>query len=296
MMRKKLVCILVFVVGLSGCASLPPLPPPTEPLPLDELAAQRLQLPETVATLGPDDMLKVVVYDHPDLSVEVTIGADGTFAYPLLGTVQAGNLTVQQLEKHMIQRLAKDYLVNPQLTITVLQQRSRHVYVLGAVRQPGVYPLKYNATLLELISQAGGPTPEAGSHVVLVKGDPGDNGGSSPPRSATQDQNVVSIDLEKLLAGTIRQPVQVSSNDTIYVPKPSYVFVTGQVQRPGRYLLERDITARKAIILAGGLTQFAAKSRLQVRRMVNGEPHDFRADMDDPLQAEDVLIVPESVF
>jgi protein involved in polysaccharide export with SLBB domain len=113
---------------------------------------------------------------------------------------------------------------------------------------------------------------------------------------AKQDQNVVAIDLEKLLAGEIRQPMQVSSNDTIYVPKRAYVFVTGQVQNPGRYLLERDITARKAIILAGGLTQFAAKSRLQVRRIVNGEPRDFRADMDDPLQAEDVLIVPESVF
>jgi polysaccharide export outer membrane protein len=265
-------------------------------LPLGELAAQRLQLPETVATLGPDDVLKVVVYEHPDLSVEVTIGADGSFVYPLLGTVQAGNLTLQQLEKHMIQRLAKDYLVNPQLTITVLQQRSRHVYVLGAVRQPGVYPMKYNTTLLELISQAGGPAPEAGSYVLLVKGEQGDNGGPQARAGAKQDQNVVSIDLEKLLAGEIRQPMQVRSNDTIYVPKRAYVFVTGQVQNPGRYLLERDITARKAIILAGGLTQFAAKSRLQVRRMVNGEPHDFRAVMDDPLQAEDVLIVPESVF
>jgi polysaccharide export outer membrane protein len=265
-------------------------------VPFQELASQRWELPEIADTLGPEDVLRVVIYEHPDLSQEVIIGTDGAFVYPLIGKVQAANLTLHQLEEHMTQRLAKDFLVNPQLTITVSQRRSRHVYVLGAVRSPGVYPLKYNATLLELISVAGGLDAEAGSYALLVPGKQGSNGGAQTPGAETKLQNVVSIDLEKMLAGEIRQPLPVNANDTIYVPKRAYIFVTGQVQRPGRYALERDTTARKAIILAGGFTQFAAKSRLQVRRVVAGQPQDFHANLDDPLQAEDVLIVPESVF
>jgi protein involved in polysaccharide export with SLBB domain len=88
----------------------------------------------------------------------------------------------------------------------------------------------------------------------------------------------------------------VNANDVIYIPKRAYIFVTGQVLRPGRYALDRDTTAHKAIILAGGFTQFAARSRLQVRRIIAGEPQNFHANLDDPLQAEDVLIVPESIF
>lgn len=295
MFGKRLIFILV-TVCLGGCAALPPLPPPTDPVPLQELSAQGLQLPETADTLGPADVLKVVVYEHPDLSQEVTIGTDGAFVYPLIGKVQAANLTLPQLEAHMIQRLAKDFLVNPQLTITVLQHRSQHVYVLGAVRSPGVYPLKYNATLLELISEAGGLVEEAGPYALLVSRNQGSNGSTQRAGTESASQRAVPVDLEKLLAGEIRQAPPVHANDTIYVPKRAYIFVTGQVQNPGRYTLERDITARKAIILAGGFTQFAAKSRLQVRRKVAGELQDFQANMDDPLQADDILIVPESIF
>lgn len=294
MVGRLLIFIVITVLG--GCATLPPLPPPTDPVPFQELASQRWELPAAADTLGPEDVLKVVIYEHPDLSQEVTIGTDGAFVYPLIGKIQAANFTLPQLEEHMTQRLAKDFLVNPQLTITVVQRRSRHVYVLGAVRSPGVYPLKYNATLLELLSVAGGLDAEAGSYALLVPGKQGSNGSIQSPSAEGKPQNVVSIDLEKVLAGEIRLSLPVNTNDIIYVPKRAYIFVTGQVQRPGRYALERDTTARKAIILAGGFTQFAAKSRLQVRRVVAGEPQDFHANLDDPLQAEDVLIIPESIF
>jgi polysaccharide biosynthesis/export protein len=294
MVGRFLIFMVMTVLG--GCATLPPLPPATDPVPFQELASQRRELPETADTLGPEDVLKVVIYEHPDLSQEVTIGTDGAFVYPLIGKVQAANLTLHRLEEHMTQRLAKDFLVNPQLTITVLQRRSRHVYVLGAVRTPGVHPLKYNATLLELLSMAGGLDAEAGSYAFLVPGKQGSNGNIQNPGAEGKLQNVVSIDLEKVLAGEIRQALPVNANDIIYVPKRAYVFVTGQVQRPGRYPLERDTTVNKAIILAGGFTQFAAKSRLEVRRVVAGKPQNFHATLDDALQAEDVLNVPESVF
>jgi polysaccharide biosynthesis/export protein len=241
-------------------------------------------------------VLRITVYEHPDLSQEVLVNPDGAFAYPLLERVQAAGLTVQALEQSMVQRLAAEYLVNPQLAVTVVQSRSQQVYVLGAVRNPGTYPLRYGATLLELISQAGGPTPEAGWLAMLVRDSSGPNGSRENPERGQANAAVVQVELDKLLAGEVLKPIGIASGDTIYVPTAGYVFVSGQVERPGQYRLERGTTVQRAITLAGGFTKFAATSRLRVKRSIAGKPQEFQAQLDDRLQAEDILIVPESVF
>jgi polysaccharide biosynthesis/export protein len=94
----------------------------------------------------------------------------------------------------------------------------------------------------------------------------------------------------------VLKPIGIASGDTIYVPTAGYVFVSGQVERPGQYRLERGTTVQRAITLAGGFTKFAATSRLRVKRSIAGKPQEFQAQLDDRLQAEDILIVPESVF
>lgn len=72
--------------------------------------------------------------------------------------------------------------------------------------------------------------------------------------------------------------------------------MTGEVVRPGRYRLERGMTVEKAVVLAGGFSRFASESRMRVKRLVAGQAKEFQARLDDRLQAEDVLIVPESIF
>jgi polysaccharide biosynthesis/export protein len=294
---RMLVCWTITALFLVGCASnLPPLPPSTARLELSEAIAQRQQLPNSTYTFGPEDVLRITVYDHPDLSHEVTIATDGAFTYPLVGKFQAAGLTVQELEQRLTQRLADGYLVNPQLAVTVLQYKSYHVYVIGAVQKPGVYPLHSGLTLLELISQAGGLTTEAGWDALLVRATEGTNSSTVTPQASQQNPVAVQIDLDKLFAGQLPQPLHIASGDTIYVPLGGYVFVSGQVVRPGRYRLERSLTVHKAITLAGGFTQFAAEKNLRVKRAVAGKAREFQAHLDDHLQAEDVLIIPESIF
>jgi polysaccharide export outer membrane protein len=196
----------------------------------------------------------------------------------------------------MMQRLAAEYLVNPQLAITVVQSRSQQVYVLGAVRNPGTYPLRYGATLLELISQAGGPTPEAGWLAVLVRDASGLNGSRENLDRGQGNSTVVSVELDKLLAGERLNPIGIASGDTIYVPAAGHFLVSGEVERPGQYRLERGTTVQRAITLAGGFTKFAARNRLRVKRIIAGEPREFQAQPDDRLQTEDIVIVPESLF
>jgi polysaccharide biosynthesis/export protein len=293
----RLVCWTIMVLFLAGCAqTFPPLPPPTAQSELSEVIVQRQQLVDSVYTLGPDDVLRITVYDHPDLSHEVTVAPDGSLTYPLIGKFRAAGLNVEALEQQLVRSLADGYVVNPQVAVTVTRYRGRHVYVIGAVQNPGVYPLQHNATLLEFISQAGGVTPEAGWSVVLVRaGESANDSGSLTP-AGQKNATALHIDLDKLFAGQLPQPIHLASGDTIYVPRVGYFFISGQVARPGRYRLERGMTVEQAIVLAGGFTKFAGENRLRIKRVVAGQAGEFQAQPDDRLEADDVLIVPESVF
>ena len=166
--QRVLIGCVVLALGIGGCASLPPLPAPAERPPLSGMGEEQRQTPTMGQTLGSGDVLRVSVYDNPDLSQEVTIDADGAFSYPLIGRVQAAGLLVRQLESLLAKRLADGYLVSPQVGVTVTQHKSQQVYVMGAVSKPGPYALQRQTTLLEALSAAGGPTPEAGFEVILT--------------------------------------------------------------------------------------------------------------------------------
>src|SRR5215813_3378705 len=166
--QRALIGCLVLGLSIGACASMPPLPPPVARPPVNGTGEEQRQTPTAGITLGPGDVLRVSVYDNPDLSQEVTIGADGAFSYPLIGRVQAAGLPVRQLESLLAKRFADGYLVSPQVGVTVTQHKSQQVYIMGAVSKPGPYPLQRQTTLLEALSAAGGPTPDAGFEVILT--------------------------------------------------------------------------------------------------------------------------------
>jgi polysaccharide export outer membrane protein len=278
---------------VEGCASLPPLLPPAQPS-VPELVQPSRQGPSAEYTLGPGDVLRITIYGHGDLPQEVVLSSDGSFTYPFIGQVRAAGLTVPQLTDSMARRLEEGYLVAPQITIAVTQYSSQQVYVLGAVKSPGVLTLKHNTTLLELISAAGGPTQEAGSEIIIARAKQNDETSRTGNRSGSMES--VRVNLEKLLAGEVTQRIEIDSGDTVYIPKGEFFFISGEVQKPGRYPLERDTTVAKALILAGGPTKFAATKRATVQRLVEGQRLEYRADMNDILQSDDILAVPQSIF
>lgn len=290
----KNICLgLVGVMLIVGCGTtsnnvVGVLPPPQHSAASDKAPSLPARPEAPPSTLGPEDKLRITVYEHDDLSQEVTLASDGGFAFPLIGKVQASGMMVEQLEQYLKKELGKDYIVDPQLSVTMLESRNRHVYVLGAVRTPGVYPLKHNASVLELLTQAGDVTEDASWYAWYVPANAaaGSNGQARGTR----------IDLDKLKSGAIGQSIRVQNGDTIHVPPGHFVFVTGEVQNPGRYPLKRNTTVDQAIILAGGFTRFASRKKVRVRRMVGGEPKEYSARSSDRLQNEDVIVVPESIF
>lgn len=238
--------------------------------------------------VGAGDVLKVTVYDHPDLSSIVRVSNDGTINFPLVGTLQIEGISVSQAGERVAGALADGYIVNPQVAVFVEEFRSRKVIVMGQVKNPGLYELRGPTSLLELISQAGGLNPDAGEMVHITR---------RPGTVAGQEQ-LLKVDLKTLTqGGDIANDVAILDGDSIFVTLAGTVYVTGEVRRPNAYKFERGTSVIKAITMAGGFTELAAKGRVKINRKSGGAEQQLEnVPMHMLVLPDDVIVVPESFF
>ncbi len=246
-------------------------------------------------TIGAGDVVLINVWGHEDLSREVVVSEKGAFSFPLIGGVEAAGLTVKELEAKLVRLLSAGYLVNPYVSVRVKGYKSKTVYVLGEVRSPGTYSLDKETTLIEIISRAGGVSDGAGWIIEVVR-----PSGRLPDKPITPDEadkeDIIRVDLEGLLGGRPEDNIGIEGGDTIFIPKGAYYFIFGEVKNPGSYKLRRDTTVLKAVIMAGGFTDKASKRRIKIRREKGGKTVKVRVKLDDPVLAQDTIIVPESFF
>lgn len=172
--------LLAALLGIAACASPSPSPSPpstetavsaTTSTSVPSVAAISPALPVAASNdyqIGPQDLLKLEVFGVPDLNRSVRVNASGQISLPLIGVVQAGGLTGEQLADDIAARLAKDYLQNPQVIIFIEEFTSKRVTVSGAVKSPGVFPLKGRVTLTQAVAQAGGPNSVANLGAVRI--------------------------------------------------------------------------------------------------------------------------------
>ncbi len=120
--------------------------------------------------ISPNDTIRIKVYQEDDLTSDLRISRDGSTTFPLLGTINLGGKTVDEATTQIRELLAKDYLVNPQVTVTVIEYAKRRFTVLGQVGKPGIYdfPNEQGMTLLQAIGMAGGFTRLARSGKVTI--------------------------------------------------------------------------------------------------------------------------------
>ncbi len=156
-----------------------------------EATATRLAAP--AYTLDSGDRLRVVVFRHEDLSGEFEVDGTGTFAMPLIGQVEAAGLSTRQLEERIAERLRDGYLVDPQVSIEVLNYRP--FFILGEVNQPGQYPYASGMSVINAVALAGGFTFRAKENAISVQ-----RGGSGAP------QVVVTPDTPILPGDIVRVP------------------------------------------------------------------------------------------
>ena len=237
--------------------------------------------------LGSGDVIRINVYQNPDLTLETRIAETGVVSYPLLGSIRIGGLSVTGAEELIADGLRNgNFVKQPQVTIVVLQVRGNQASVLGQVNRPGRYPIEVaDMRLADLLATAGG-IAATGSDVVVFTG----MRDGKPFR--------LEIDLPMMFSpGGRGQDLLVQNGDTVWVDRQPMVYIYGEVQRPGPMRLERNMTLMQALATGGGLTQRGTEKGIRVhRKSPEGKVQVITPVMDDKVQDGDVVYVRESLF
>jgi polysaccharide export outer membrane protein len=237
--------------------------------------------------LGPGDIVKITVFQNPDLTIETRVSEAGTLTFPLIGAVAVGGRSTSQVEAMITDRLREGGFVNrPQVNVNVLQFKSIQVSVLGQVNRPGKYPLEQTQNrLTEVLALAGGVTALGGDVVTLITNENG-------------KETKIDVDVPQIIRSVDkRKDVILKNGDVIYVPRYPVFYIHGEVQRPGQYRLERDMTVMQALAVGGGLTIRGTQRGMQLsRKGDDGKTVTRDAQAMEVLQSDDVIFVKEGLF
>jgi polysaccharide biosynthesis/export protein len=261
--------------------------------------------------LGPGDQLHI---DIPDLTEEFTvdktfrIDGGGDLGLPLAGHIQAGGMTVGQLEAAIKGQL-KRVLKEPDVIVSISGFGSQPVSVLGAVVTPGIVQIAGHKNLFEVLSLAGGLAPNAGYQIMITRDM---KWGALPLAGAHPDPtgqfSVAAVKVSDVLnSSNTAENIVILPNDKISVPVSELVYAIGNVSKPGGFLLNQheSLSALQVVSLAEGLSKTAAADHARILRVVPGSPNRVEIAVnlkqlmagkssDIQLQPQDILFVPNS--
>jgi polysaccharide biosynthesis/export protein len=280
---------------------------------LDRMAlGTALPIPVTY-TIYPGDQLRITVLGHQDLSFSFRVPSEGFITFPLVGRVQLSGRPLGDVEKEVRERLEKDYLVDPQVSLLIESYSKKWVYVFGGVKEPKAYELPEGQplSLTQVLSMAGGFSADAAKDRVRVI-----RHSSSGSRPSTEGQpasaaSVTEVDVTKITEeGNFSLEVMVGPGDVVVVPSLRKIYVLGQVKTPGGLNVTSDqkITVTQAISLTGGFTTVASERGVKIlrRNTATGQQSVIEVDVwsviqgklenDVELSPGDIVFVPESIF
>lgn len=235
--------------------------------------------------LSPGDIISLLVFGENDLSLSgIRIPQSGRVSFPLIGGVDVVNLTIDQLESTLVNKFSQGYVKNPKLTITI--DSYRPIFVKGAVDSTGSFTFAEGLTVAKAIALAGGAKTSAKENGVSI----------------TRNGEVIadSLTLDSKLAIESGDIISVENDIGVALDEPAfYVYLHGEVKRPGEYTFRRGLTIEKAIVLAGGFTLRASRKRISVSRIVEGrqEPKKLKkVPLYMPVEPGDIIDVGASWF
>jgi len=237
--------------------------------------------------LGPGDSVRVTVFQNPELNTETRLSQQGTIRIPLIGVVDLQGLTSSDAATRITNRLRDgQFLKDPQVTLTVLQVRSRQVSVLGNVARPGRYALDDTSNrLTDVLAMAGGVTPSGDDTVTVITHRDG------KPEKIGIDVSAMYRDAD------MTSNIELKNGDTIFVQRAPVFYIYGEVQKAGAYRLDKDTNVVQALSLGGGVTPRGTERGIRInRRGPDGNLARIEVTPADKIQPDDVIYVRESLF
>ena len=257
--------------------------------------------------IGSGDLLGVEVFDVPELSRDVRVNETGFISLPLIPVkVHVAGLTTFQLQDKLAELLQTNGLVStPQVSVSLKEQHSQPITVIGSVKNPIVIQAARQTTLLQVLSQAGGVSEDASNVVVITRppSTPGGPGETDAAKVPSEPQTFM-ISLSDLLdTGNSTFNIPVLGGDVVSVPRAGIIYVVGAVQRPGGFVMQNDrdrMTTLKILSLAGGTTGSAKETKAVILRknLETGKRDEVPVDLKKVMQlkTEDVMLQPSDIL
>lgn len=241
--------------------------------------------------IGPGDLLDVTFFDVPELTQDLRVNDVGDVTFSLIGRLHLAGLNVEEAQSLIAQKYSSgNFLVNPQVSVLIKEYATQGISVLGEVMHPGVYQALGKRTVFDMLSLAGGVTQFAGNKV-------------SVQRASDGSTQIVSLSERKTTS--LSSDLTLEPGDKIVVPRAGIIFVIGDVNRPGGYVMNNDghLSLLQAVSMAMGTKSTASlnKTRL-IRKSDTGYTDTTIAlkkvlhgnEPDEQLQADDIVYVPNS--
>jgi polysaccharide biosynthesis/export protein len=236
--------------------------------------------------LATGDLVRVTVYDHADLTTETRVNEQGSILFPLVGEVPVAGRSASEASSRIAKALeAGGFIRGPQVNLVVIDFKGQEVSVLGQVNRPGKFPLQKASRLAEVLALAGGVTVNGADSLILISNKDG--------KTVRQE-----IDLLALFKdGAQELNVAIANDDILYVPREPRYYIYGEVQRPGAFRLEKNMSLVQALSVGGGLTARGTQKGIKIlRRGQDGVMQEIEAKLSDLLKTDDVIFVKESLF
>jgi polysaccharide biosynthesis/export protein len=249
--------------------------------------------------VGPDDLLALSVYDSPELTRTVRVDADGNIRLPMVKTpIQVKGMVPAQVEAAVARALTSGkVLVDPIVTVTIVEYQSRPVNVVGAVKTPIVFQATRPIPLLDALARAGGIREDAGSDIIVSR--PVTQAGKTGQAKET-------IPVRKLIDNADPSlNILLHGGEEVLVPEAQKIYVVGNVRKPGAYPVRTDeeTTILQLLALSEGLAPYSSKIAYVYRRQPGGSKTEVPVELakimkrkspDVPLQPNDILYIPDN--
>jgi polysaccharide biosynthesis/export protein len=242
-----------------------------------------MAVPSAEYRLGPGDIVRINVYDHPDLTSELQLNDKGTVAFPLLGDIKLLGLPYVEAEALISAGLKSGgFINNPNVSVLITQYRSQRIAVIGEVNRAGRYALEGATGVVDLLALAGGLNSSAGDTIIVLRG---------PERIEYQLSQAMK------LTDQTKRNMSIINGDVVYVPRAQQFYVYGEVNRPGVFRMEPQMTVMQALAVAGGFNPRASHSRVEIHRVDKlGVVTKVDVKLSDLLVENDTIFVEESLF
>jgi polysaccharide export outer membrane protein len=254
-------------------------------------SAPSASIEESQLRIGPGDLIDMKVFNVPELGQEIRVTDRGDASINLIGSVHLAGVTAADAQILIGRKFQEgNFVLDPHVSVMIREYGTQGVSVLGEVKTPGVYQVLGKRTLLDLISLAGGTTAYADSMATIKR---------------HVDGSTFAVRVTRDAKTSLEDDVEVQPGDKVIIPRAGIIYVLGDVERAGGFLMHDDgrLTILQALALAGGNSRTAALSNTRlIRKAASGYTDTtiplnkiLKGSMaDSQLQADDILYIPNS--